>query len=297
MHRAESHVQREISSQPDCWARALKSVDGAAKVLPGRGERVAVIGCGTSWHIAAAIAAAREAAGHGETDAFPASELPARSYAAVIAVTRSGTTVEVLDALRKVPAPVRKIGITADAATPISEVTDQLLVLDYADEQSIVQTRFATTVLTVARAHVGHDLAPVVEQARAAVAADLDDRLIDRPHYVFLGHGWSAGVASEAALKIQEAASAWSEAYPALEYRHGPLSTAGQNSVVWLLGVDDAVLVNDITRTGATVVVAGDDPQAELVLIQRVAIATALARGLDPDRPRFLARSVTYTGQ
>jgi fructoselysine-6-P-deglycase FrlB-like protein len=297
VHRAESHVQREISSQPDCWARALESVDGAAKVLPGRGERVAVIGCGTSWHIAAAIAAAREAAGHGETDAFPASELPARSYAAVIAVTRSGTTVEVLDALRKVPAPVRKIGITADAATPISEVTDQLLVLDYADEQSIVQTRFATTVLTVARAHVGHDLAPVVEQARAAVAADLDDRLIDRPHYVFLGHGWSAGVASEAALKIQEAASAWSEAYPALEYRHGPLSTAGQNSVVWLLGVDDAVLVNDITRTGATVVVAGDDPQAELVLIQRVAIATALARGLDPDRPRFLARSVTYTGQ
>jgi len=296
VHRAESHVQREISSQPDCWARALESVDGAAKVLPGRGERVAVIGCGTSWHIAAAIAAAREAAGHGETDAFPASELPARSYAAVIAVTRSGTTVEVLDALRKVPAPVRKIGITADAATPISEVTDQLLVLDYADEQSIVQTRFATTVLTVARAHVGHDLAPVVEQARAAVAADLDDRLIDRPHYVFLGHGWSAGVASEAALKIQEAASAWSEAYPALEYRHGPLSTAGQNSVVWLLGVDDAVLVNDITRTGATVVVAGDDPQAELVLIQRVAIATALARGLDPDRPRFLARSVTYTG-
>jgi fructoselysine-6-P-deglycase FrlB-like protein len=297
VHRAEAHVQREISSQPDCWARALASVDGAAKVLPGRGERVAVIGCGTSWHVAAAIAAAREAAGHGESDAFPASELPTRGYDAVLAITRSGTTIEVLDALRKAPHSVRKIAITADAATPISEVTDQLLVLDYADEQSIVQTRFATTVLTVARALAGHDLAPVVAQARAALAADLDDRLIDRPHYVFLGHGWSVGVAREAALKIQEAASAWSEAYPALEYRHGPLSTASGNSVVWLLGVDDDVLVNDITRTGATVVVAGDDPQAELVRIQRVAIATALARGLDPDQPRFLARSVRYTGQ
>jgi fructoselysine-6-P-deglycase FrlB-like protein len=297
VYRAEAHVQREISSQPDCWARALASVNGAAKVLPGRGMRVAVIGCGTSWHIAAAIAAAREAAGHGETDAFPASELPARSYDAVLAITRSGTTIEVLDALRKVPDSVRKIAITADAATPISEVTDQLLVLDYADEQSIVQTRFATTVLTVARALAGHDLAPVVAQARAAVAAGLDDRLIDRPHYVFLGHGWSVGVAREAALKIQEAAAAWSEAYPALEYRHGPLSTASENSVVWLLGVDDDVLVNDISRTGATVVAAGDDPQAELVRIQRVAIATALARGLDPDRPSFLARSVTYTGQ
>jgi fructoselysine-6-P-deglycase FrlB-like protein len=246
--------------------------------------------------MASAIAAARESAGHGETDAFPASELPARDYDAVLAVSRSGTTVEVLDALRDVPASVRKIGITADASTPIRPATDQLLVLDYADEESVVQTRFATTVLTVARAHVGHDLAPVVAQAKAAVAADLDERLIDRPHYVFLGRGWSTGVAREAALKIEEAASAWSEAYPALEYRHGPLSTATGDSVVWLLGVDDNVLLNDIRRTGAVVVATDTDPQAELVLAQRIAVATAEARGLDPDRPRHLARSVMYTG-
>jgi fructoselysine-6-P-deglycase FrlB-like protein len=290
-------VQREIASQPDCWARALESVDKAAQVLPAPGERVAVIGCGTSWHVASAIAAAREAAGHGETDAFPASELPLRAYDTLLAVSRSGTTIEVLDALRDAPGSARKVGITADASAPIREATDQLLVLDYANEQSVVQTRFATTVLTVARAHIGHDLGPVVEQARVAVAADLDDRLIDRPHYVFLGRGWSTGVAREAALKIQEAALARSEAYPALEYRHGPLSTATEDSVVWLLGVDDSVLVSDITRTQATVVVASGDPQAELVLAQRVAVATALVRGLDPDRPRHLARSVMYTGQ
>jgi fructoselysine-6-P-deglycase FrlB-like protein len=290
-------VQREIASQPDCWARALQSVGEAARVLPARGERVAVIGCGTSWHVASAIAAAREAAGHGETDAFPASELPLRGYDTLLAVTRSGTTIEVLDALRNAHGSARKVGITADASAPIREATDQLLVLDYADEQSVVQTRFATTVLTVARAHVGHDLGPVVEQARAALAADLDDRLIDRPHYVFLGRGWSTGVAREAALKLQEAALARSEAYPALEYRHGPLSAATEDSVVWLLGVDDSVLVSDIMRTQATVVVADRDPQAELVLVQRVAVATALVRGLDPDRPRHLARSVVYTGQ
>jgi glucosamine--fructose-6-phosphate aminotransferase (isomerizing) len=152
-------------------------------------------------------------------------------------------------------------------------------------------------VLTVARAHIGQDLGPVVQQARAAVAADLDGRLIDRPHYVFLGRGWSTGLAREAALKIAEAALARSESYPALEYRHGPIATATEDSVVWLLGVDDDVLVSDITRTQATVVVSGIDPQAELVLAQRVAIATALVRGIDPDRPRHLARSVMYTGQ
>ena len=183
----------------------------------------------------------------------------------------------------------------------MGDVTDELLVLDYADEQSVVQTRFATTVLTVARAHIGHDLGPVVEQARAVVAADLDDELVDRPHYVFLGRGWAVGVAREAALKVQEAAAAWSEAYPALEYRHGPLSAADENTVVWLFGVDDDVLVNDIKRTGATVVVdrgrsagrAGDWRSASRSPPPRRAGSTPTSPGTCP------ARSVTGrdTGQ
>jgi fructoselysine-6-P-deglycase FrlB-like protein len=297
VQRPEAHVQREIASQPDCWIRALDSADAAAQVLPSPGERVAVVGCGTSWHIASAIAAAREAAGQGETDAFPASEMPVRDYDSVLVVSRSGTTTEVLDALRSLPDSVRKIGLTADASAPIRDLTDDLLVLDYADEQSVVQTRFATTALTVARAHLGHDLVPVIEQARQALAADLDNRLVDRPHYVFLGRGWSVGVAREAGLKVQESAAARSEAFPALEYRHGPLSAATEGSVVWLLGVDDGALVEDIGRTGATVVVGTRDPQAELVLIQRLAVATSLARGLDPDQPRYLTRSVMLAPQ
>lgn len=297
VHQGDAHVLAEIASQPACWTRALQISDEAAQVLPARGERVAITGCGTSWHIATAIAMAREAAGHGETDAFPASELPAREYDAVLAISRSGTTTEVLDALKNVPGPVRKIGVTADAATPIRDAVDQLLVLDFADEQSVVQTRFATTVLTLARANIGHDLGPVIEQARVVLAAELDESLVNRPHYVFLGSGWAAGVAREGALKVEETGAAWSEAYPALEYRHGPLAAATEESVVWLLGVADDALVHDIGRTGATIVAACRDPQAELVRVQRVAVATAQARGLDPDRPRYLARSVMLTSQ
>jgi len=289
-------VLAEIASQPDCWSRAFASRAEAAAILPGRGERVAVIGCGTSLHIATAFAIAREAAGEGETDAFPASELLARDYDAVVAVTRSGTTTEVLDALATVPASVRRIGITAVGTAPVRDAVDQLLVLAYADEQSVVQTRFATTVLTVARALAGHDLGPVVAQARDAVQAELDGALLDRRHYVFLARGWATGVAREAALKVEEAAAAWSDAYPAMEYRHGPLAAATDESVVWLLGMDDPALVREIKRTGATVIVGGLDPQAELVLVQRVAVATAQARGLDPDQPRLLARSVISIG-
>ncbi|MGH2636587.1 MAG: sugar isomerase, partial [Actinomycetota bacterium] len=48
----------------------------------------------------------------------------------------------------------------------------------------------------------------------------------------------------------------------------------------------------DVRRTSATVVARDRDPMAELVGIQRLAVALAEAKGLDPDRPRHLTRSV-----
>jgi fructoselysine-6-P-deglycase FrlB-like protein len=83
-----------------------------------------------------------------------------------------------------------------------------------------------------------------------------------------------------------------SEAYPAMEYRHGPISLAGPRSLVWILGTPDDGVADDARAAGAAVRTAVFDPMAELVLIQRFALAVADARGLDPDRPRHLTRSV-----
>ena len=94
------HTEAEIASQPACWLRAAELAGDVAGQLPARGERVAVVGCGTSWFIAQSYAAARETAGQGETDAFAASEMPAgRRYDRVLALSRSGTTTEILDLL------------------------------------------------------------------------------------------------------------------------------------------------------------------------------------------------------
>jgi fructoselysine-6-P-deglycase FrlB-like protein len=67
-----THTEAEITSQSDCRRRAAGMVP--ADALPQRGERVAVVGCGTSWFIAQAYAALREGAGHGETDAIADAE-------------------------------------------------------------------------------------------------------------------------------------------------------------------------------------------------------------------------------
>src|SRR5690348_9438526 len=99
-----SVVAREIDSQPSVWREAQKLLPDVASKLPASGSRVAIVGCGTSYFMAQAIAAAREDAGQGETDAFAASEMPkARRYEMVVAISRSGTTTEVVRALDALP--------------------------------------------------------------------------------------------------------------------------------------------------------------------------------------------------
>jgi fructoselysine-6-P-deglycase FrlB-like protein len=281
----------EVRSQPATWRRVAALLPEVAAILPAAGERVLALGCGTSWFMAQSWAAAREAAGRGETDACTASELPAdRAYDRVLAISRSGTTTEVARALETVGAP--SVAISAVAGTPVPERADAAVVLDFADERSVVQTRFATTTLVLLRAHLGVDPAPAIADAERALADELPVDPAAFDHVVFLGHGWTVGLAHEAALKLREAAQVHTESYPAMEYRHGPVSLAGPSSLVWILGTPDPAVADDVATTGATVVTASLDPLAELVRIQRLALALAASRGLDPDRPRNLTRSV-----
>jgi len=287
------NTEAEIASQPACWRLAVELAAEVADLLPAPGERVAVTGCGTSWFIAQSYAAAREAAGQGETDAFAASEMPtSRRYDRVLALSRSGTTTEILQLLARLDDTTRTVAITADAATPIASAADAVIALDFADERSVVQTRFATSELALLLAHLGQDIAPMAAAADRVLASDLPAELTDAEQFTFLGTGWTCGLASEAALKLREAAGLWTESYPAMEYRHGPIAVTRPGSVVWLLGPAPDGLVDDVTAAGGLAWQSGETPLAELVRVHRVAAAIARARGLDPDRPRNLSRSV-----
>jgi fructoselysine-6-P-deglycase FrlB-like protein len=290
-----SETEREIASQPEVWRRAAEvaASPAAIEMLPRRGERIGAFGCGTSWFMAQAYAALREAAGHGETDAWtPTEETVQRPYDRRLSISRSGTTTEVIESVRTAH---HTSAITGVADSPLAAAADRTLVLDFADERSVVQTRFATSVLALLRASLGHDLQPAIADAEHALAEPLPIDPTGFEHFVFLGHGWTVGLAHEAALKLREAAQAYTESYPAMEYRHGPVSVAGPRTLIWVLGTPDPTVATDVAATGATVRTAELDPMAELVLIQRTAVALAGARGLDIDHPRHLTRSVMLT--
>jgi len=288
-------LARELASQPGAWRRAAQVAVEQRESLPADGERVAVIGCGTSWFVAQAYASLREAGGHGETDAFAASEMPrGRRYDRVVCITRSGTTTEVLEALAALGAGHRPatVAISADAGTPVAGAADVTIALPFADERSVVQTVFATSALALLRAHLGEDVERLAKQAERAIASGADTRAMAAEQITFLGSGAAAALAREAALKLREAAQCWTEAYPAMEYRHGPISIAQPGRAVWALGPLPSGLAEDIARTGATVLTFDEDPLATLVRAHIVAEALARARGLNPDRPRHLTRAV-----
>lgn len=290
-----TEVLREISSQPRAWEQSATLLSTVESALPARGERVAVIGCGTSWFVAEAYAVLREGAGHGETDFFTAADLPPRRrYDRILAISRSGATTEVLRALQSSSAP--STAITLDAQAPVADAAGATIALDFVTERAVVQTVFATTTLMLLRASLGESLAPVVAQAERVLAGGVEVELESADQFTFLGQGWAHGIAREAALKMREAAQAWTESYPQLEYRHGPIAIAQPGRVVWILGRPVWELVEDVQTTGASVICDDLDPVADLVRVQLLAARLAERRGLDPDNPRHLTRSVILSG-
>lgn len=287
-----SFMAAEIASQPKTWAQVAQMHDAQAQ-LPARGERVAVIGCGTSWFMAQSYAFLRESGGHGVTDAFAASEsFVDRGYDAVVALTRSGTTSEVIEIVEHLRGKVKTIGVIGDAESPLPGLVDEAILLPFADEQSVVQTRFATTALALFRASLGEDLSQAIADARIAIDEELPEVLLAAEQYSFLGRGWTVGLAHEAALKMREAAQLWTESYPSMEYRHGPIAIAAPGRVTWQFGAAPEGLAEQIGRTGAHFEHQGLDPLADLVRAQRVSLERALRQGFDPDQPRNLTRSV-----
>lgn len=293
----DSDLRREVAGQPDDWLGVVARAPELADALPAAGSRVAVVGCGTSYFMAQAYAGLRERAGQGETDAFAASEHRLdRSYDAVLVITRSGTTTEVVDVLTSLRGrDLVTTAIVATPGTPVTGLADRTILLPEVDEESVVQTRFATSTLALLRASLGEDLSAAVEDARAVLAEDEAQGLAgltDAEQVTFVGRGWTIGLAAEAALKLRESAQFWTESYPAMEYRHGPVSIATAGRAVWALGEVPPGLEAQVRATGAHFESRDVDPLAELVRVHRLCLVKARQADLDPDQPRHLTRSV-----
>ena len=292
-----THFSTELASQPSVWRQAQALTDEIRSKLPADGTRVGILGCGTSLYVAQAVAIYREREGAGETDAYPGSEVPAkRAWDELIAISRSGTTTEIIDALRTIPNGRPVLGIVGKAGSPVGALLTKEIDLPFADEESVVQTRFATTVLALLLGAYGWDVEASAQRAERYRTETLPDWAGDIKQFVFLGRGVGAAIAQEAALKFREILATWSEAYATMEYRHGPISAINERSLVWILDDQEPSIDDQIRATGARLIRGEGDPLAELVRIHRFAEGLVDLRGINPDQPPHITRSVVLAG-
>lgn len=296
MNGYTSHLATEIATQPADWRAVLDRVEEARELLPRDGQRVAVVGCGTSSYMAQAYAALREQSGAGHTEAHAASEYPHdRTFDHVVVISRSGTTTEVIELLEELGPDQLTTSIVATPGTAIATSATRCLLLTEVDERSVVQTRFATTALALLRATLGEDLTAAIADVQAVLDEDEQTALAGvaaADQLTFVGRGWTVGLAHEAALKLRESAQFWTESYPAMEYRHGPISITTTGRATWAFGEVPDGLAEDVRATGAHFEHRDIDPLADLVRVHRLCLLKARLAGVDPDRPRHLSRSI-----
>lgn len=281
----------------------LAGAASTPQLLP-RGGPLAFIGCGSSYCVGLAAASLYEATTGLPAQATMASEYLPRGDWWHIAISRTGQTSELIDAMGRARGAGGRVALICGALdAPAEAEADTTLSLAFAAERSIIQTRFIAAATIALRALIGGDdvLAPllVLPEAMEVALSRFDPEPLSRfRQVVYLGRGWRYGLAQVAALNLQETALLPPNGFQTLEYRHGPVACADADTLVWCFDPPADPLsrsvLDDVRRTGATVRCTEDDPLIAVAQAQLVALRRAASRGIDPDAPRNLNRAVVF---
>lgn len=333
---------QEIESQGQGWREAISLIRASqgrlAALLEGR--EVRFLGAGSSYYLGNAAVSTWASLGLKATS-VPASEpllYPNRylwsSDHVAVAVSRSGSTTETLEAMRRAKqAGAATLLVTTVGDAPMVNIADLSLVIAGAAERSTVQTRSFSAQLMAALA-VGWQVSgrPLADDAdqlwqsaselnqRSAAAATAAGTDWDRAY--FLGTGTMVGLAQEGALKMKEAALTEAEAFQTMEFRHGPKSMVDPRTLIVGLVSREAReqevrVLREMRDLGARVLSIGEYPLGEpgilslawgaglpselsaplaLPTLHHLAYRRALSQGISPEHPRNLSFAVELDG-
>ena len=264
-----------VAAQPE-W---LAQVPAALRLPEGR---VAVVGCGTSFHAA-------QTSGNG-IDALEFVLNPPEADVLVL-VSHEGETPLTLEAAQAFAGP--KWLVTGKPDGPIAALCDEVIVATPAVEESYCHTGSYTCAVATIAALRGED----VSWLPAAVAERLaGERLPVSAHerWVFAGAGRDWPTAQEAALKLREGAYLAAEAHLLEELLHGHLAAVNESVRCFVLeGVGRAAAraadaVGALRELGCDVtLVPTRHPVVDIVPFQLLTIDLAVVRGVDPDLIRW----------
>ncbi len=324
----------EIKSQSQAWAQALELVSRASLPSAADYDHVIFTGCGSTYYLSLAAAALYQELTGRPARGVPGSELwlnPRGIVAAgrtlLVAVSRSGTTTETLQAVSRFKSEHGGHVIAiSNYDEKLGRLSDASIIIEAGQEQSVAQTRsfgsmyVAAVALSASMAGEPALLSAMQELPAAGgrlmehyepLAQQVGENLqLDR--FYFLGSGIRYGLACELNLKMKEMTLTHSEPFSFLEFRHGPMSMVNESALVaGLLSEANAAaeskVLSEMEKLGAQVLSVGQShasvnfmcnvPESVrgvlyLPVLQLAAFFRSLAKGLNPDRPTNLTAVV-----
>ncbi|WP_018750247.1 SIS domain-containing protein [Paenibacillus sanguinis] len=249
-------------------------------------KSVTFVGCGSSYCLSEAAAFSVRLRTGMPAIALAAGDLmlhatryrPLLDGTLLIAPSRSGSTSEVVEALRQVQAieQIPVLAISCVEHSPLSQAADCALELPWAFDHSVCQTRTVTNLyavnLLLAAFLAGDealitDLQTAIQQGEAYMAR-IEEGIRRTSNFawnnaVVLADGELQGLAAEGAIALTEIAKTQAHAYHLLDVRHGPMVTIGRDTlVIAALSDSDAGhqrnLMQHLKDRGATVIAFAD---------------------------------------
>ncbi len=250
----------------------------------------------------------------------------------LIAASQSGETMDTLEAVRAAKKHRSKVvALTNVEGSSLTRLADKTLLLNCGPEKAVLATKSYTAKLALfllLAAQMGGDLdagRKLVKRSAKAVGEllnggqieKLTKRLRDSEHIYIIGRGVNYATALEAALKIKEVSYIHAEGFAGGELKHGVIALIEEGTPCLVFVANDharsSALSNakEIKSRGGFVI--GVSPREDevfdewikvpdvgeasaivnVVPAQLLAYHLAVERGLDPDKPRNLAKSVT----
>ena len=322
---------KEINDQRHFINETLATDISAAKELVDKYNRIHIIACGTSYHAGLLLSYLLMRKGK-EARAFIASDYQfianPDENTLVIAITQSGETADVLQALKFAKEKKVKIaGITNVVGSSITRIADAVVYLNVGPEIGVAATKTFMAQLVVAYMLVYPKeklaILPTIISNMLEKENEIKEiaaKLKDAHDVFFIGRGLSVPIAYEGSLKFKEISYIHSEAYPGGELKHGTLSLIEKGIPLIAIAPDDETApkmfgnLKETKSRGAMVVSITDNaeikkesdyvielpkidkdlyPFAEIVPLQLLAYHVSVLKGNNPDKPRNLAKSVT----
>ena len=335
---------KEIFEQKETISRAINQPSAlmktAAEVLSDCNGAY-FIACGTAHKVATAAEYFFADISGRKINVVEASEMPSferfvNEKTALIAISQSGETADVLEILEHGKKKGAKIlSITNVETSSVARISDVVLPLNAGVEKAVASTKAATAQMAICflLAHADAELRgkgifnvgrELLRETSTAINELLNPRyaehiravaekIVDRDNMFIIGRGSLYPMALEAAIKIQEVSYIHAQGFAAGELKHGPIALIESRVPCLVLGDDSETISNamELKARGARVIgisstrakvfdewirvpdCDGLQSIATLIPVQILSYQLAILRGLDPDMPRNLAKSVT----